>query len=563
MSGRINLDNMSEDFKSYMQDINSQIEYNSEIIESCINIESFPKLEDEVDDTNRIKRAVQYCTNLLLEGDVNSQKVIEFPSGKYFISDTIQLPIFVKIKSRGYVAFISRVSNGALFNMFSDIDISQNIGTPEQCRWGVFRGSWLNGTDGNITIVLDRSISKEGTVALNIGNTVAQGGWQNFSGWWNMNNVTIDGFDIGIKYNSYNNFLGKCDRFLITECNKAISFVRSDKVLNSGEGFTFSNSIFGDNLISVYIDRWNDLELNFTDCSFDFTGTVLKTSTVGFFKFTNCHFEGIGYTNQNVEIGGDESAIVYSTGGYWGAPSVFLSGCDFMSIRSELFKSDQPNGINLFIEGLTTKGSNGYTKLYALCDDNTNIVVNNFVPDKYLCLVPQRKLNNKLNPCFESIEDDTIINDNTNIDGYSFQNGFTGRTTISTKKMIDGKSIKMVIPNGGHWCQIISEKFDCKPGDKILNNFWWFVETDSTSKISRMSSQVTFYDRNNKVIAYPSHPMDPAATTSESENNKWCRLKFMEQVIAPAKATSFKIVYTINPTEACNLYLSEFYTLIY
>lgn len=553
-----------DNINSQLDNIDSQLDNIESQVESVINMEQFPRLDGETTDTNRIKRAISYSIEILKTNGIGSFKIIEFNSGKYIIDSEIQIPVFIKFKSIGNVIFISKV-NGTMFKMYTpnDLIISESINIPS-ARWSLYNGMWLNGIDGGITIIKDSSIDKKGTIALEIGNPSKSYGAEYFTGWWNVSNITICGFDIGIKFNAYDMYLGKFDKILITECNKGATF-EATTVSNSGESIAFNNSIFGDNGTCFYINSWSDLELIFNGCSFDFVEKGLETNREGFYRFTNCHFEGIGFTNTMTEIGGDETCLIYSKGNYWDAPNVFIDGCDFMSIRSELFKATNSNGMSLFINSLTSKGSDGFERLYAICDDNVNVLVNNFVSSKYLSMITQRKLNMKTNPNFDNIELNLAIKDNMKIDGYEFSTGFSNLASITDEKsFISGnKCLKVNVPTGGTYVTIKSEDMICKAGDKILSNFFWYTETSSSGKLGRMTIKTNFYDKDGNLITYPIPVMDAGSIAIHSTNNEWNRPFYMEQVVAPKGSVKCKTTYIINPVEECTLYLSEFYSLIY
>lgn len=86
MSGRINLDNMSEDFKSYIQGLGSQLEHvviKEEL--SYINIKDFGAIGDGVtDDSSSIQSAIDYASS-------NKLKVF-IPKGTFLLNNNIWLP---------------------------------------------------------------------------------------------------------------------------------------------------------------------------------------------------------------------------------------------------------------------------------------------------------------------------------------------------------------------------------------------------------------------------------------------------------------------------------------
>ena len=542
--------------------LETSLEHMESIINSTVNINNYKRFETETDDTNRIKRAINDGINLLKNKKIGNHLIIEFNSGVYEITETINIPIFIKFKSIGNVIFKSKVANGSMFELYTPQDLNLGIFYNNNLeRWSIYKGSWLNGLDGGFSFIRDNNKPKSGSIAITIGAYEKSEGSEYFTGWWNMNDIFIGGFDIGIKVNHFDTFLGKLDRLLFSNNNTSVKF-EGGSVTNSGESITFTNCIFADGDRAIDTTNWSELEIAFVCCSFDFVGQGLCCNSEGFYRFTNCHFEGIGIKNNGDYLLGENSGIITSEGSYYSTPNVFISGCDIMSIRDVLFKSKNKNGLNVFIDSLTTKGSNDYNKLYVLCDDNVNVVVDNFYPSKYLHLVTQRSKNLKTNPNFENLTVGSAISDNMVVDGYKFSGGWSGKATISEKYFKSGKSIELKVPSGGTWLTIESEEIPCVSGNRIINNFYWFTNANFPNS-GRVNIKTTFYDKNDKTLTYPTTNLDIGTTSATSTNNEWNRLKQMEQIIVPANAVKYKCTYTINPSNECTFYLTEFYSACY
>ena len=56
--------------------------------------------------------------------------------------------------------------------------------------------------------------------------------------------------------------------------------------------------------------------------------------------------------------------------------------------------------------------------------------------------------------------------------------------------------------------------------------------------------------------------MDGGTVMGNSTNNEWNRLMYMEDVVAPRHTAKCVLVYDINATTECELYLSEFFVNI-
>ena len=542
-----------------IDETNAQLAHAEDELKTVINLMNFQREEGETSDDGRLQRAIDYSVSLLEKNTIGSQRIIEIPSGTYQLNSTITVPIFVKLKSIGAVIFESNIEDGPAFRFYTPETINFDGKFKGGNRFSLFKGNWLNGDDGGISIV--NTSGTKNSIAIEIGQRKKVSGFQFFTAWYYMSNVVIFGFGVGIKFNSYNMFLGKIDRFLFTECDKCMTF--SGEGYNSGESMSFNDCIYGDSNIVCDVE-FNDLELNFIGCSFDFINKAIETSYNGVYRFTNCHFEGIGFTNNKEPKGDSFNSIIHSKGSHWTAPNIMIIGCDFMSTSGVLFKADKKNGMNLFINSLTTKGSDGYNKNYALCDDNVKVVVNNFYSDKYYQMITQRKLNQKINSGFEKLEIGTAIKDNQQIEGYTFGTGITGKCIITGEEVVfdNTRSLKLTVPSEGLWTQIKSEEFECKGGDRILANMYWFLKTKQTGKFVRNTIKAYFYDKDGNVLPYPSEPMDGGTVMGNSTNNEWNRLMYMEDVVAPKNTAKCVLLYDINATTECELYLSEFFVSI-
>ena len=83
MSGRINLDNMSEDFKSYIQGLDSQLE------QITINVRDFgAKCDGVTDDTEAIQNCIDFVSKTLLVNEIKEKRYgrILLPPGVICIS---------------------------------------------------------------------------------------------------------------------------------------------------------------------------------------------------------------------------------------------------------------------------------------------------------------------------------------------------------------------------------------------------------------------------------------------------------------------------------------------
>ena len=107
MSGRINLDNMSNDFKSYIQNLDSQLEQKVNKHDITLNIKDLGAKGDGLtDDTGIFKKAINQ-----IGGEYSKGGTIFIPSGRYIITDTIFIPTNVSLVGDGKTSYFSDIDD--------------------------------------------------------------------------------------------------------------------------------------------------------------------------------------------------------------------------------------------------------------------------------------------------------------------------------------------------------------------------------------------------------------------------------------------------------------------
>ena len=423
-----------------------------------------------------------------------------------------------------------------------------------------YKSAWIDGSNGGFSFIY-KGTSTNNSIAIQIGEENSVGGSQFFNGWKDFCDIYINGFYIGIYFYMKDLFLNTFKNLIFS--NNIIGLYFSNQVSNSGEKILFENSIFGDGGKVAEVNT-SDLELIFDNSSFDFMEMGIDIKAWGpIIKLSNCHFEGIGYTNTHSEKG-DNPCLIYNSTTSSGQARVFIDSCDCMTIRDYLFKSANPNNTLLFLNSMTTKGSSGFNKFPALVDDNVAIVVNNFVPTVYGDLITQNKSNRKKDPMLNSL-DVQDLTDNQKLDGYTFSSNISNKASITEEKQYNnnGKTIKIVVPSGGLWTTIDSEEIECIPGENLVNSIMWFFEGDeeSVTNSMRFNSTTTFYDEDHNTIDYEGYDVNYADRNMlVATINEWNRPAFLEHLIVPARAKTYKVRYVINPVTQGNLYLTNFYS---
>lgn len=242
-------------------------------------------------------------------------------------------------------------------------------------------------------------------------------------------------------------FLRTFSNFIIENCDYGIYF--DTQQTNSGERLTFENCTLGKCRYGIYLAALG-LEFNLINSSIDFCDYGITTSASGIIvKMTNCHIEGVGFNDQGQDTEVENPYLFYSNGGFFGDNILMMTNCDIMTIRSEIIQAKSKDGVHVYLNGVTTKGSNSWKRATYLCSENCNIIKSNFYPSHYHLMATSKRINQKIESKFENIENQNIIN-NQDINGYKFYDGYTGIASIDNYYPGEGgKSIKIEVPSNG------------------------------------------------------------------------------------------------------------------
>ena len=280
MSGRINLDNMSDGFKSYLQGLDSQIEQIENNI-SSVSVKNFgAKGDGENDDTNSIKQAIEYAS-------LNNLEVF-FPSGEYYVTDTINIDVektTIKGVEGETTISINKYNDKpfkgeVLINVYS----GSNSWDARCQRVRTIENFYLRnyGEKGNITglrLSGKRDSEYEGHVER-----------------LTYRNFTIRGFNVAIMYSSHV-YAIIIEKFYFRENNYGLK--SEDDQYDSGEIPVIRNCFFADASARIKLN----CGMNFHSCTFHSFlseeegvegGIEIDSCKVSFIQ---CHFERIQPTS--------------------------------------------------------------------------------------------------------------------------------------------------------------------------------------------------------------------------------------------------------------------------
>lgn len=270
------------------------------ILDNNINAKTFGAKGDGItDDTNAIKMMYSCASIETTNNYFNVSIFPKFIQGKYLVSDTIEIPVYIKTKISGNVTIISNINNKALIRIKSDNNIKD---TSVAIQTQAFVDGDIFSTIGGV-LILQRvnnieDINTDNTsIGISIDADVSKS--INISR-CNFNNIVIIGFNIALNINMVNTYLltFKNCRF---EWNKYNVYFDGTKFLNSGENISFNNCIFSHAYNSIFLNSQISA-LNFNECSFDFNGNhiLINKASNGLINCVNCHFEGVGFTSNTV-----------------------------------------------------------------------------------------------------------------------------------------------------------------------------------------------------------------------------------------------------------------------
>ncbi|WHX89888.1 hypothetical protein [Peribacillus simplex] len=512
-----------KDIQSIVDEINvlkEQSKETSKQINGVINSKQFGVIGDgKVGDSDSIQSMIDSCRQSTLSSTLTKQYTLEFPSGKYIIDKEIKMSPFVKIKPIGYVEFCV-THNGTGFHITpnSDDPIYNNFGnTPGHLAknsWN--RGKYFDGSNGAVvfttTINNDDPLTK--TIAIELGSRDPNSGKNNPISRYVLENVNIYDFDVAIKNNAVNNYLGTYKNCHLELNNHAVTFKTpvSGKQINSGENFLFDNCIIaGSKKEAILVDVMGH-DITFENCSFDYNSSpVFKSLSSGTsIRLNNCYLEKIGDGIKGQLIYQAESHRSGETNGH---NSFYIKNLiTFLKRPTELFKN-VPNSnkgyINLYldIDGLELRYEVNKPSFHNSINDR--FLVNSpkvFVMSKKILNMSTlrslvtKDLNLLSNSDFNLSTIDADLTELTN-DSYWFVAERKGVSNPIIKKegLSKSKCLKYTITNSENYVKLENKfMYNVEAGETLLMSA--LVKLDKVSKKTDINFSLECYDANTTLI---------------------------------------------------------------
>lgn len=333
------------------------------IINDSVNVKQFGAKGDGVtDDTVAIQKVFDYIENINIETPYLNITVVEMGTGRYLVSQTLNMSILCKIKVNGSPVLLSDVNNDTTLYI-STGKLNSRYSGLSYLEGSIFeQGGLIDGT-GKLIIQkrnVDANNLNNRSVGLEIGNRDSTSNVPIARTY--LKNIAIHGFNIGLKVNTYNFYIFDFDNFSFGMNTKDIVYGDGSNNINSGEKISFLNCTIAQAYNGIEINSAGNF--NFKNCSFDYlaNGILINKAQKAVLNFDGCHFEKYG------DVGIGISATEENTIGYgniiycnytetWGLVTAILEGCNLFMASS-----------NLIYPLFNTK--NEYSKSYA----NLNVI---------------------------------------------------------------------------------------------------------------------------------------------------------------------------------------------
>ena len=468
------------------------------IFNDNINVKQFGAKGDGTnDDTLLIQTAIDTIRNINLnkisETDLYT---LTIPTGTYKITDTVELSPLVKIRTSGSVT-INSYSLGSALHLLPQVT--------DTIQWYHYNGNYITANDG--IFIVNKNNAKGDTVGLEISTNPSVG--DKFKGFMHgiIENITFKDFNTGLYMHGVNIY---CDNFnglkFLQTTNNVIWGDTNTISENAGERITFKNCQFGSLGTEIMLYMVTDIaDMNFIDCSFDYGDCVCyDAGDKGYsnFNFSQCHFEGISHALTDTDILTKPYGYVFGDFKY---SNFNFSQCNLgIDKRRKMFHYGTGNTpiyskyrLNIIdCEIGTPDITYDYNKLFWV-DEDVNAYIRNTSNHLLLSIFPNIKNNILQNPFFDTASTGEVsVAENSSVGGMKiFANpGFNNTGEIEINNITNKNCLKLKASVNNPAIQILSEKFDVSPGDKLnvsamTKNFYKYIVN------------ITYYDNDDNVIS--------------------------------------------------------------
>ena len=467
------------------------------VIKDSMNIKCFGLYADGVhDDTTLFQTAIDTMSS--------NKRELVIVGGTYLVSDTLNINQNTCLNIKDKVTINSNY-NGVLF-LYEEDDNTSNI--------NIIKGSGILYLHSNTGI-------DSNSVGLQIGSDTSE----------NVNdicfsNLTINNFNVGcnlINKNVWNITFEKCDFF-----NNSIGVKYGGlEHLNSGERIAFNTCLFTQNKIDVTILTTLWSQMNFHNCSFDFSDCMFYidwkepsySSNRNKISLNQCHIEGIA--NNLDEIPNDRPIGILYADALYGiifslTDSVIALGRSYYWFKVINNVHDDVSRIilkDIYIYGVSS------IKKYIPSLSNTYVDYSNVywgpeignINGVYLKRLPSTPISDKVlvndDPYFKNATTGENTATNNMVVGDYTVTGVTGLTNINvvdnTEFTSGGK--KLVLINDTSYsgqyntgCSLANnKKFKVEPNKRVAFQIYTDLIQTTSGNNKTISTEVKFYDKDD------------------------------------------------------------------
>ena len=517
------------------------------INEGDINIKQFGAYGDGThEDSTAFTKAINYLKAGKTTSDYSSINTLKINGGKYKISNTVNLSVFVRIETIGYVTIESYCA-GTTFRL-SPEEADKDTGID---RYNYLFGSLIDGSKG--LRVINKLDSRGSTIAFALGADNATDSDKSYNlSKTSFRYITINNFDTAIKIYPINFYIDDFHNIYCEQNNKSIVVGNSDGTyFDSGENISFNNSTFaGCDVVCQYDTPQQSIDFNFNECSFDYDNCIFyspnnnaNTSPARKISIDNSHIEAISY---QVTSDSDPHGILF--GGFRGYQITISNSRILQTNKYHLFYSsaDTSYVLNLISNIITVYGdTNATDPVYQYYANehvkNINLFNNNCATNTGIATRLPSYNNCVLRPDWRGIATGTTFTLTKDMEAGTeigdFKNAYFN--AIGDPEVVEnsfgGKSLKFTVDTSKQWDQyhpgdyasiaMLSQQFRLNAGEKVGVSFIYkniynspvnirfrYFDYDGNQISSEVLTAPITHSENYQVITLPRYSQAPVGT---------------------------------------------------
>lgn len=458
--------------------------------ENYIDMAWFGALNPSVDFADAWDAAVALVSNYVATVGFYGRKAIYLKAGTYKPSRQLDIPSYVSVVAIGNVTIdgSSLPDNSYVIRIINKVS---GISTTYHKGWN------LGGIGGTFRILgntLDGNVD-----GIFVGDTSNMSDVRNVI----LYGVSIGGVRYGLTFGSINTYL-----FTATDCHIESTMIGiyapNATSSNSGERMTFNDCTIGGSRTNHIQVSQPGFDVNFTNCSFDFTsGNVFYgTSTWGYSKvsFTSCHMEG--YNGLLLSVESPQSSSVGSN------RSIIMNNITHLSrLRSNTTGTNSSSRLHIdakstpvYINGLDQRHEvTPYLEDCLMCSDETILYINGYLKDPYFQLPSNSMILNKGYNIADEVVG-TVVNSPSTLDAL-VRYTCVDRNAMSATVVTGGTAgTQLQVTGAGGYFNLATKSFIPVTVKNRLGLYLSLSAQDSTGNI-QCTFSVAWYDINDNLIS--------------------------------------------------------------